>query len=69
MNDYQKGGVKALQTVVDYINNQIADIKMTDLQPNTPRQITQGGMLKAYNKILQKCLVKIISIKSKKEPE
>lgn len=61
MTDFEKGGIKAIQTIIDYINSEIVTISTSNPKSNTPRQITNGGKLLALNKLLNKC----ISIKNR----
>ncbi len=54
MNDHSKGQLKAIFKMIHWAEKQIVTIKRSETQPNTPRQIANGGKLKAYNNLLTK---------------
>ena len=58
MNEYKNGMLKTTEQMIFFCKNEIEKIKNTKTTPNTNRQITNDGKLAAYNKTLQKLLVK-----------
>lgn len=67
MDEYANGLAKATEHMIYFCKAEIKKIKESKVEPNTNRQITNGGKLYAYNKILQKLLVKkkVIQIKKR----
>lgn len=51
---YANGLLKATEQITTYILNEINRIKTENPLPNSARQITNGGKLLAYNKMLSK---------------
>lgn len=57
-SEYSNGLLKATEQMIYYCEAQINKIKSGTKEANTPRQITNGGKLLAYNKVLTKLMVK-----------
>lgn len=51
---YANGIVSATKQIMKFVEKEIKKIVDSNTEPNTPRQITNGGKLQAYNKVLQK---------------
>lgn len=69
--EYGNGLLKDTEQMIYFVQREIDDIKKSEFKPNSNRQITNGGKLLAYNKMLSKLKStkdKILS-KKKKEPE
>jgi hypothetical protein len=61
-NEYGKGKMNATKEMISFVQKQIISIKDQRPLPNSNRQITNGGKLLAYNKVLQKLMVKMNKI-------
>lgn len=54
MSEYGNGLLKATERMIYYCKRSIEGIKNSGAKPNTTRQITNGGKLLAYNRMLRK---------------
>jgi hypothetical protein len=70
-NDYANGLLASITRTAYFIEGKIAKIKEQKPESNSPRQITNGGKLKAYNDVLSylKSKQKIIINNSKLNAE
>lgn len=55
---YRNGLVNATEHMICFCESEIKKIKGSELVPNSFRQITNGGKLHAYNKMLTKLIAK-----------
>ena len=51
-NEYSNGLLKSILRTKYMVEAKILKIKSEPLKPNTPRQITNSGKLKAYNQVI-----------------
>lgn len=68
MNKYGNGRISALVEMRNIIKKEIDDIKASPSEGNINRQITNGGKLHAYNKLIQKVNTKIRRTEEYKAP-
>lgn len=63
MDEYANGLDKATDRMIRFCKAEIKKIKQGKTEPNTNRQITNGGKIIAYNRMVQKLLMNKQSIK------
>jgi len=56
MDKYANGLAKATERMIYFCKAEMKKIKEDTAKPNTARQITNGGKLHAYNKMLSKLI-------------
>lgn len=64
-NEFGNGLMKQTENVIFFVRRQIDKIKMSKQEFNTPRQISNGGKLLAYRKVLEKMLARKRSLENK----
>lgn len=67
-NAYANGLMKATEHIIRFCQKEISIIKSGNPVKNSPRQITNGGKLLAYNKVLVKLKTKRENIIKRKLP-
>jgi hypothetical protein len=61
LSKYGQGRYSVLHEMIEFVKKEIIKAKERKPEPNSPQQISNGGQLRAYNRVLQKLKCKKIN--------